>query len=49
MFLRYLDIKAINAASARNVMTRQDVKFWLEVQKFKVCNCVDQYTYDHEE
>ncbi len=36
LFLRYLDIRTIGTTSGRSSLARQDVKFWLEVQKFKV-------------
>ncbi|XP_064382718.1 regulator of G-protein signaling 22-like isoform X2 [Halichondria panicea] len=35
LFLRYLDIRTIGTTSGRSSLARQDVKFWLEVQKFK--------------
>ncbi len=36
LFLRYLDIRTIATTSGKSSLARQDIKFWLEVQKFKV-------------
>ena len=36
LFLRYLDIRTIGTTSGKSSLARQDIKFWLEVQKFKV-------------